>query len=221
VRHRVGHGRCGARRGGAQRGGRQAARQRHHRKLPGRGAGMTRPAGLVLALGVVGLVAGDGAATVPGDAALRPRFTEAAWPYLLDPWGPGRAYRCGAEQCGQEIRFTVRPKSGFCNCYNGVADDDEIDRIGDVDLHSPNFVPLAPGAPAKLAAMDGRTRAFRVDSGRGPRRVAAIVVASNCNALVATIASEREPAPVVERAVFNLLEGAPVQNFIAAASVSP
>jgi len=178
---------------------------------------MTHPAGLVLALGLVALLAGDGAATVPGDAALRPLFTEAAWPYLLDPWGPGRAYRCDADRCGQDIRLTVRPKSGFCNCYNGVAVDDEIDRIGDVDLYSPNFVPLAPGVPAKVGPMDGRMRVFRVGSGR----VLAIVVASSCNALVATVASDREPAPAVERAVFDLLEGAPVQRFIAAASASP
>jgi hypothetical protein len=47
------------------------------------------------------------------------------------------------------------------------------------------------------------------------------VVASRCNALVATVVSTGELAPAVERAVFDLLEGAPVQRFIAQASVEP
>jgi hypothetical protein len=180
-----------------------------------------RPAALVLALGLVALVGGDGAATVATDAALRPAFTAAGWPFLRDPWGPGRAYRCGAERCGQAVAVYVRPKSGFCNCYNGVADDDEIDRIGDVDLHDANFTPVAAGVQTRVGAMAGRMRAFHVAADGKARRVLAIVVATACNALVATVVSEREPAPAVEKAVFDLLKGAPVQRFIATASVSP
>jgi hypothetical protein len=69
--------------------------------------------------------------------------------------------------------------------------------------------------------MNGRRRAFRVEAAGAPRQVTSIVVASKCNALVATIVSERDLSPAVERAVFDLLEGAPVQRFIAAASVEP
>jgi hypothetical protein len=156
-----------------------------------------------------------------GGAAARPAFAEARWPFLLDQWGPGRAYRCPAAACGGEVALFVRPKSGFCNCYNGVADDDEIDRIGDVDLHSPNFLPLAPGRLTRVGDMSGRLRAFRIATGGGERQVLSIVAASRCNALVATVVSEGELAPAVERAVFDLLEGAPVQRFIAQASVEP
>jgi hypothetical protein len=182
---------------------------------------MIRAAAIVLALGL-GLLGRGDAATIAGpDASARPAFAETRWPFLLDQWGPGRAYRCPAATCSGEVDVYVRPKNGFCNCYNGVEDDDEIDRIGDVDMHSPRFVPLAPGQTTSIADMSGRRRAFRLAAAGAPRQVTSIVVASKCNALVATIVSERDLPPAVERAVFELLEGAPVQRFIAAASVEP
>ncbi len=47
--------------------------------------------------------------------------------------------------CGGEVELYVRPKIGFCNCDTGVADDDEVDRVADLDLISQRFAPLAPG----------------------------------------------------------------------------
>ena len=178
-----------------------------------------RLAAIALALGLTALIGRDGAAT-GGPQTLAPRFAETGWPFLLDAWGPGRAFACGADACGSPVAVFVRPKSGFCNCYNGVEDDDEIDRIGDVDLHSRDFVPLAPGRPARVGGMDGRTRAFML-SANAAREVRAVVVATKCNALVATIASDGPLAPAVEGAVLDLLNGGPVQQFIATASVSP
>jgi hypothetical protein len=182
---------------------------------------VTRTGTIALALGLALLGSGDAATMTGGNTATRPAFAETQWPFLLDQWGPGRAYRCPAAACAGEVALFVRPKSGFCNCYNGVADDDEIDRIGDVDLHSPNFLPLAPGQVTQLGDRAGRMRAFRVATVGGSRQVLSIVVASRCNALVATVVSTGELAPAVERAVFDLLEGAPVQRFITQASVEP
>ena len=181
---------------------------------------MTRAATIALALGLGLLGAGD-AATMTGTDAVRPAFAEMRWPFLLDQWGPGRAYRCPAAACAGEVGLFVRGKNGFCNCYNGVADDDEIDRIGDVDMHSLDFVPLAPGRVTRIGDRAGRRRAFRVTTAGAGRQVLSIVVASKCNALVATVVSAGELSPVVERAVYDLLEGAPVQRFIAQASVEP
>jgi hypothetical protein len=193
--------------------------------MSARAAGWVLALTLALALGLtvarVGFLGRGGAATIAVPEAARPAFAETRWPFLRDQWGPGRAYRCPAAACAGEVDVFVRPKSGFCNCYGGVEDDDEIDRIGDVDLHSPRFVPLAPGQPASVGAMTGRRRAFRIETTTAPRQVVAIVVARSCNALVATVVSDRDLPPAVERAVFDLLDGAPVQRFIAAASVAP
>jgi hypothetical protein len=182
---------------------------------------VTRTGTIALALGLALLGSGDAATLAGRDAAAGPAFAETQWPFRLDQWGSGRAYRCAAPACAGEVLVFVRPKSGFCNCYNGVADDDEIDRIGDVDLHSRDFLPLAPGHVTRVGDRAGRQRAFRVATAGGPRQILSIVVASRCNALVATVVSTGELAPAVERAVFDLLEGAPVQRFITQASVEP
>ena len=63
-------------------------------------------------------------------------WREIAWPFPRDGWPAGRAFRCGAALCGTEVELYVRPKIGFCNCDSGVADDDEVDRVADLDLIS-------------------------------------------------------------------------------------
>src|SRR5215468_8423286 len=64
----------------------------------------------------------------------RPVWTDAAWPFPIDQWGRGWAYQCKAADCGTEVNLYLRPKIGFCNCQTGVADDEELDRVSDVDL---------------------------------------------------------------------------------------
>ena len=54
----------------------------------------------------------------------------------------------------------MRPKIGFCNCDSGVADDDEVDRVADLDLMSQRFAPRAPGEVVAVADMPGRLRAL-------------------------------------------------------------
>ena len=105
--------------------------------------------GVVIAIALAGLVGGGMDASDAGreqrGEGVRPTWTEIAWPFLFDAWGPGRAFRCPAAECGADLRVYARTKAGFCNCYRGVEDDDEIDRIGDVDLHGDRYVALAPG----------------------------------------------------------------------------
>ena len=36
--------------------------------------------------------------------------------------------------CGTAVTLYVRAKIGFCNCTTGVADDPELERIGDFEL---------------------------------------------------------------------------------------
>ena len=51
-----------------------------------------------------------------------PAWSEIAWPFPLDQWGKGKAFRCKSADCGTEITVYVRAKIGFCNCSTGVSD---------------------------------------------------------------------------------------------------
>src|SRR5580693_2934600 len=99
-------------------------------------------------------------------------WREIAWPFPRDGWPAGRAFRCAMEACGGEVEIYVRPKIGFCNCDTGVADDDEVDRVADLDMISPNFVPLAPGNVIRVADMSGRSRAYDLDMPDGSHHAA-------------------------------------------------
>src|SRR3954469_25864829 len=80
---------------------------------------------------------------VAGSRQARPHgegWREIPWPFPRDGWPAGRAFRCANALCGNDVEVYVRPKAGFCNCYNGVADDDEIDRFADLDLIGEGFV---------------------------------------------------------------------------------
>src|SRR5579864_2987677 len=85
-----------------------------------------------------GLVVGFGGAAVFLAAKARisdgPVWTEITWPFPTDQWGEGWAYECKAADCGTDVTLYLRPKIGFCNCQTGVADDPELDRVGDIDL---------------------------------------------------------------------------------------
>ena len=63
--------------------------------------------------------------------AMHPVWSEMQWPFPMDQWGKGKAFRCKASDCGSEVSVYVRAKIGFCNCTTGVSDDEELDRISD------------------------------------------------------------------------------------------
>src|ERR1700691_3138816 len=75
-------------------------------------------------------------------------WREIAWPFPRDGWPAGRAFRCDTASCGEEVELYVRPKIGFCNCDSGVADDDEVGRVAELDLVRARVVPLAGGVGA-------------------------------------------------------------------------
>src|SRR3954470_6341595 len=93
----------------------------------------------------IALCALSGVAAYVGARPAVAGWQEIAWPFPRDGWPAGRAFRCDAALCGDDIRLYVRPKIGFCNCDRGVADDDEVDRVADVDLISERFVAIEPG----------------------------------------------------------------------------
>jgi hypothetical protein len=148
--------------------------------------------GSLLALGLAALASMG--ASVPYATGLRnanaaPAWTETAWPFLIDQWGKGRAFRCSAADCGVELNLYLRPKIGFCNCTTGVSDDAELDRVGDVELIGEKFAPLRDGRPVMVGHMQGRSRLYMVEV--QPRRTAlALAYNDKCDVVVATIVSD-------------------------------
>ena len=83
-----------------------------------------------------------------------------AWPFAPDAWGKGKAFLCKASNCGTEINLYIRAKIGFCNCTTGIADDADLDRMGDLDLLGGQVAALGDGRPITIGHMKGRSRAY-------------------------------------------------------------
>jgi len=166
-----------------------------------------------LGAGLAGVLAGD-AATVgvmqPGSSTRvqHSGWTEVKWPFPLDQWGTGRAFRCSAADCGVEVNVYLRPKIGFCNCAEGVADDAELDRVGDLELFSDKFRGLADGQPITVGWMSGRSRPYNVAIPYAqPRDMVAMAFNDKCDVMVATVVAERDQIAVAERFALDFLNG--------------
>jgi len=135
-----------------------------------------------------------------------PIWTEVTWPFPMDQWGKGKAFRCKAADCGGEVMVYVRAKIGFCNCTTGVADDEELDRISDYELLGSKISALAPGQPIKVAWMKGISRAFAVAGDNSSNRTAlSIGFNDRCDAIVATAVVDQVRPSTIEPAVLELL----------------
>ena len=116
---------------------------------------------VVVALGIAlaGLLASDAVTTgagerasTAGEPARATAWSEVKWPFALDQWGTGRAFRCRAPDCGADIELYLRAKLGFCNCTTGVADDEDLDRMGDLVLVG-EASPLGTGRPVSICLL--------------------------------------------------------------------
>jgi hypothetical protein len=137
-------------------------------------------------------------------AAAKPAWGEVAWPFPMDQWGKGKAFRCRAADCGTEVTVYVRAKIGFCNCATGVSDDEELDRISDFVLLGDKLSPLAPGREISVAWMKGRSRPFAI--GGAPNHSALSVGFNDrCDAIIATAVLGHNKPSVVEPAVLEFL----------------
>jgi hypothetical protein len=144
-------------------------------------------------------------------------WQEIAWPFPRDGWPAGRAFRCDAALCGGEVELYVRPKIGFCNCATGVADDDEVDRVADLDLISARFVALEPGKVVQVADMSGRIRNYSLEMQNGARHSAVgIALSRRCDLLVAAAQGKGEAAGL-QRAALGLLGKDDVTQWMTAA----
>jgi hypothetical protein len=162
------------------------------------------------------LVAGIGgyaaflAARPPEDAhrmssGQRPVWTEGTWPFPIDQWGGGWAFQCKAADCGIDVNLYLRPKIGFCNCETGVADDEELDRVSDLDLVGSERSALGPGRPIRVRWMKGRSRGYKV-SAPSAKSVLSLAFNNRCDVVVATVVAGDEPV-AQEQAALEFLNG--------------
>ena len=105
----------------------------------------------------------------------------------------------------------LRPKIGFCNCDTGVADEAELDRVGDLELFSPKFFGLTHGDDIKVGWMRGLSRIYQVDIPYDkPRPIMAMAFNQNCDVMVATVVAPLDHCPSAERHVLAFLNGEPI-----------
>ncbi|WP_065755412.1 hypothetical protein [Bradyrhizobium paxllaeri] len=141
-------------------------------------------------------------------------WREIAWPFPRDGWPAGKAFRC--DGCGGDVVISVRPKIGFCNCDRGVADDDEVDRVADVDLINQRFVPVSSGQVVRVADMPGRIRTYELPPAAGARHAVGIAVSRGCDLLVA-VAHGKGEASAIQRAALAFLATGEMTRWMVAA----
>src|SRR5262249_18520456 len=140
-----------------------------------------------------------------------PVWTEAAWPFPIDQWGQGWAYQCKAADCGIDVSLYLRPKIGFCNCQTGVADDEELDRVSDIELVGSDGSALGPGRAIVVHWMKGPSRGYRLGA---PSAKSVLSLAFNhpCDVIVATVVDGDDPV-AQEAAVLEFLNSDLVLNW--------
>jgi hypothetical protein len=139
-------------------------------------------------------------------APSHPVWAEVQWPFPIDEWGKGKAFRCTAADCGAEVNLYIRAKIGFCNCTTGVSDDDELKRLSDFNLMGDKPSDLGPGHPIAVAWMKGRSRSYTV-AGQFRTGQSALAVAFNdhCDAIVATVVVPHDQPAIIEPSVIEFL----------------
>ncbi|MFT4121582.1 hypothetical protein [Bradyrhizobium sp.] len=143
------------------------------------------------------------------------RWREIAWPFPRDGWPAGRAFRCEGACAGAELY--IRAKRGFCNCDRGVADDDEVDRVADIDLVSLRFLPTMAGEEVSIGDMRGRARHYDLDTPGGASHVGiGVAVSRRCDLFVAAAQGLGE-ASAVQRAMLAFLETPEMKTWATAA----
>jgi hypothetical protein len=145
-----------------------------------------------------------------------PAWQEISWPFPRDAWPAGRAFRCKAAECGAGVELYVRPKIGFCNCTVGVADDEEVDRVSDLDLAGANFLSAEPGQEIAFAGMPGRARRYLLQTGDGGTGAAlAFAVSRQCDVVVALAKGPAASSSRMRRLALDLLSSAPLAAWLA------
>jgi hypothetical protein len=147
----------------------------------------------------------------PGDPSA---WSEVAWPFPVDQWGSGKAFKCKPAGCdGTDVNLYIRAKLGSCNCAAGVATDEDLDRMSDFDLVSREVSPLAPGRPVRIGDMNGRVRAYALAASRPGTSAISVVFNDRCDMVVATVVLPRDQSTTIEGAVIEFLNSAPLLHW--------
>ena len=138
--------------------------------------------------------------------AFHPVWVEANWPFPVDPWGKGKAFQCRAADCGSDVQLYVRAKLGFCNCVTGIADDKDLEQMGDLALIGSQVEPLDVGRQITVGSMHGRSRTYGV-RGTQHRQGSAISLAFNqrCDMVAALVLLQHGDATSMEPVVLDFL----------------
>jgi hypothetical protein len=140
--------------------------------------------------------------------ATQPGWAEVKWPFPIDQFGGGKAFRCSTAECGTPATLYVRAKIGFCNCTEGVADDAELERISDFEFVGGKVAALGDGRPIAVAWMKGRSRSYALNAPDQPRKSAlSIGYNDRCDAIVATVVVPHDRPGEIEAHALKLLNG--------------
>lgn len=169
-------------------------------------------------IALAGIVAGamslfGGRAPARPATEINPVWTESKWPFPLDQWGVGRAFVCKPRDCGVEVNVYLRPKIGFCKCAAGVDDDNELERVSDVNLLGNKSLVLGSGHPIEVGWMKGRSRRYAV-AGSTEDRLLSIAFNDRCDVIVALATLERANDEAIEQAVIAFLNGDRVLRWV-------
>jgi hypothetical protein len=147
-------------------------------------------------------------------APSHPVWAEVQWPFPIDEWGKGKAFRCTAADCGAEVNLYIRAKIGFCNCTTGVSDDDELKRLSDFNLMGDKPSDLGPGHPIAVAWMKGRSRSYTVAGAfRAGQSALAVAFNDHCDAIVATVVAAHDRPTIIEPSVIEFLNSKTILNW--------
>ena len=177
---------------------------------------MRRAATIALVLAALGASGVGAYQLAPSPAPASAHWRELAWPFPRDGWPAGRAFRCEGGSC-DGVELYVRAKRGFCNCDSGVADDDEVDRVADIDLITPRFAATAPGEVVHIGEMHGRARRYDLANYDGASHAAVgVAVSRRCDLFVAA-AQGRGDANAMQHAALAFLETEEMKAWVTAA----
>jgi hypothetical protein len=161
--------------------------------------------GFVAAIAVAAFLSRE----VAKDSAARafyPVWTEANWPFPGDPWGKGKAFRCKAADCGSDVQLYVRAKLGFCNCVTGIADDTDLEQMGDLAMIGGEVEPLGVGKQINVGSMLGRSRVYGVrGTQNGHESAISLAFNQRCDMVAALVLLRGRDARSMEPVILDFL----------------